>query len=197
MLRRVSCLGLAGAASAVLFVSESAFAHVGFTEPYYANQTQVLKFLLGHGCEGVDSSSIEITLPSDVSSVRVTPSTFGSVEVKKNDAGVATSVIWTNTRPSDADDRFYELLIRAKLPDAPFSTLLFPAKQICKGKDGNDVVVNWSATPEEVAAAKEGEEPSPAPSVLLLPARMAGWNKFTVKEKLSDLTAYPFGRARG
>jgi uncharacterized protein YcnI len=147
-------------------------------------------FVVGHGCEGADTSKIEITIPETVTSVRALPSVFGPVEVKKNDSGLVTSVVWTNPQPKASDDYLYELAIRAKLPDAPFTTVLFPTKQTCKDKDGNEVVVDWKATPEEVAAAKEGEEPDPAPSVTILPARKPGWNKFTVKAALTDLTIF-------
>src|SRR5436305_1896738 len=47
-----------------------------------------------------------------------------------------------------------------------------------------------AATPEQIANAKEGEEPEPAPAVAILPVRKGGWNKFTVKSKLTDLTVF-------
>ena len=50
--------------------------------------------------------------------------------------------------------------------------------------------VEWKALPEEVAAAPKGEEPEPAPALVILPARSAGWNKFTVPSKVTDLSIF-------
>ena len=178
-------------AAAAALSSGLAFAHVGVTSPGYANQTQVLTFSVGHGCEGADTSKIEVTIPESVTSVRGVPNVFGSVEVKKDDAGVVTSVVWTNPQPKASDDYYYQLQIRAKLPDAPFTTVLFPTKQTCKDKDGKEIIADWKATPEETAAAGDSEDgPLPAPAVSILPARKLGWNKFTVKSKLTDLTVF-------
>lgn len=177
-------------AGAVALSSSLAFAHVSVSSPGFANQSQLLTFGIGHGCEGADTSKLEVTIPSSVTSVRVVPNVFGPVEIKKDDAGNVTGVIWTNPQPRAADEMYYQLSIRAKLPDAPFTSVLFPAKQTCKDKDGKESVVDWKATPEEVAAAKEGEEPEPAPAVLIVPVRKLGWNKFTIKDKLTDLTAF-------
>lgn len=168
-----------------------ALAHVGVTSPGFANQTQLLTFSVGHGCEGADTSQIEVSIPDSVSSVRAVPSLFGAVEVKKDDAGVVTSVVWTNAQPRAADELYYQLQIRAKLPDAPFTTVLFPTKQTCKDKDGNELVTDWKATAEETAAAGDSEDgPPPAPAVKVLPPRKPGWNKFTVKNKLTELSVF-------
>ena len=185
-----SYVAVTSAAAAVLS-SGLAYAHVGVTSPGFANQTQVLTFSVGHGCEGADTSRIEVTIPESVTQVRGVPNTFGAVEVKRNDANVVTSVVWTNPEPKAADLYYYQLQIRAKLPDAPFTTVLFPTKQTCKDKDGNEIVADWRATPEEAEAAGDSEEgPLPAPAVAILPARKLGWNKFNVKSKLTDLTVF-------
>jgi uncharacterized protein YcnI len=175
---------------AATLTSSLAFAHVGVTSPGFANQTQVLTFSVGHGCEGADTSRIEVSIPDSVTSVRAVPNVFGSVEVKKDDNLVVKSVVWTNPQPKAADDFYYQLQIRAKLPDAPFTTLLFPTKQTCKDAEGKEIVVDWNATPEQAAAASDSEEVPPAPAVAILPVRKLGWNKFTVKEKLTDLTVF-------
>jgi uncharacterized protein YcnI len=185
-----SYVAVTSAAAAVLS-SGLAFAHVGVSSPGFANQTQVLTFSVGHGCEGADTSKIEVTIPESVTSVRGVPSVFGGVEVKRNDANVVTSVVWTNPQPKADDLYYYQLQIRAKLPDEPFTTLLFPTKQTCKDKDGKEIIADWKATPEEAEAAGDSEDgPLPAPAVAILPARKLGWNKFTVKAKLTDLTVF-------
>jgi uncharacterized protein YcnI len=182
-------VAVASACAAVL-TSSSAFAHVSVSSPAFAKQSALLTFSIGHGCEGADSSQLDITIPESVTSVRAMPSLFGAVEIQKNAAGTVTHVIWTNPAPRKADDLFYQAAIRATMPDAPFTTLLFPAKQTCKAADGKESTVDWVATPEQVANAKQGEEPEPAPAVAILPLRKSGWNKFTVKSKLSDLTIF-------
>jgi periplasmic copper chaperone A len=185
-----SYVAVTSAAAAVLS-SGLAFAHVGVTSPGFANQTQVLTFSVGHGCEGADTSKIEVTIPDGVTQVRGVPNAFGAVEVIRNDADVVTTVVWNNPQPKAADDYYYQLQIRAKLPDAPFTTVLFPTKQTCKDKDGKEIVADWKATAEEAEAAGDSEEgPLPAPAVAILPARKLGWNKFAVKSKLTDLTVF-------
>src|SRR5262245_34094242 len=127
------------AAAAAVFSSGLAFAHVGVTSPGFANQNQVLTFSVGHGCEGADTTKVEVKIPESVTSVLALPSVFGPVEIKKDSAGTVTSVIWTNAQPRAADEVYYQVAIRAKLPDAPFTTVLFPTTQTCK-KNGKDVV---------------------------------------------------------
>ena len=171
------------------FVS-TASAHVSVSSPGFAGQSQVLTFGVGHGCEGADTIRIEVAIPAEVTSVRAIPSVFGDVEVKTDDSGAVTGVIWSKADARAKDELFYQLAIRAKLPDAPFTTVYFKAKQTCKAEDGKESVVDWAATAEEVAAAKMGEEPEPAPSVLILPVRASGWNKYTVKDAVKDLSVF-------
>ena len=189
MLSHFRFAAVLGAAS--LLFTTPAFAHVAVAGPAFAGQTQVINFSIGHGCAGADTFRLEVALPKEVSSVRVIPSVFGDAEIKTDDAGAALSVIWSKpaaTRPQD--DQFYQLAIRAKLPDAPFTTLYFPAKQSCRAADGTESVVEWAATAEEVAAAKMGEEPEPAPALSILPVRFTGWNKYTTKTKIADLSVF-------
>jgi uncharacterized protein YcnI len=177
--------------SATLLFAPTAFAHVSLAGPGYANQNQVLTFSVGHGCEGADTYKIEVTIPKEVTSVRAMPNVFGDHEVRTDDAGIVTAVVWTKSAKVRAkDDSFYQLAIRIKVPDAPFSTLYFPAKQTCRTPDGTESVVDWKATVEEVAAAKEGQEPEPAPTLVILPVHYGGWNKFTVKNKIADLSVF-------
>jgi periplasmic copper chaperone A len=169
----------------------SAFAHVSVSGAAYANQNTLLTFGIGHGCEGADTVALEVTIPEEVTGVRVLPSgVFGSAELKADDTGVVTAVVWTKDTARAADDGYYQLQIRAKMPDAPFTTLLFPAKQTCRKADGSELVTDWKATPEEVAAAPMGEEPEPAPTLVVLPVRAPGWNKLTTKVAIRDLKIF-------
>jgi periplasmic copper chaperone A len=189
MLSRVgSAALLAGMTS--LF-APTAFAHISLSSPGYAGTNQVLTFSVGHGCEGSDTYSVEVTIPKEVTSVRAMPSTFGEAEVIADDAGIVSAVKWTKAGKIHAqDDQYYQLAIRIGVPKTPFVTLLFPAKQTCRAADGSEKVVDWNATPEEVAAAKEGEEPEPAPALVILPARVNGWNKYKAPAKITDLSIF-------
>lgn len=177
--------------SATLCYAPAAFAHISLTGPGFANQNQILTFSVGHGCEGADTYKVEVSIPKDVTSVRAMPGVFGDAEVVTDDAGLVTSVVWTKSSKVRAkDDAYYQLAIRIKVPDAPFTSLYFPAKQTCRAADGKESVVDWKATIEEVKAAKEGEEPEPAPILVILPVRYPGWNKFTVKSSITDLSVF-------
>jgi uncharacterized protein YcnI len=189
MLSRLGTAALLAGTSLVF--APTAFAHITLTGPGYAGQTQLLTFNVGHGCEGSDTYSVEVTIPKEVTTVRAMPSVFGEAEVVADDAGVVSSVKWTKAAKIKAkDDQFYQVAIRIGVPMTPFVTLLFPAKQTCRAADGTEKVVDWAATAEQVAAAKQGEEPEPAPALVVLPPRSTGWNKFTSKTKITDLSIF-------
>jgi periplasmic copper chaperone A len=189
MLSRLGTASLLAGAS--LLFAPTAFAHVSLAGPGYAGQSQVLTFSVGHGCEGSDTYSVEVAIPKEVTTLRAMPSVFGEAEVVADDAGIVSSVKWTKAGKIHAkDDLFYQVAIRISVPMTPFVTLLFPAKQTCRAADGTETVVNWAATAEEVAAAKAGEEPEPAPALVILPVRSTGWNKFTSKTKITDLSIF-------
>lgn len=183
------------AVASLLALSSTALAHVSVSGAAYANQNAVLTFGVGHGCEGADTVAIEVTIPKEVGTgLRVVPhGVFGTAEVKVDDAKVVTSVLWTKDAARATDDGYYQLQLRAKMPDAPFSTLLFPTKQTCRAADGTEYVTDWKATPEEVEAAKNKDAevpPEPAPVLTVLPVRGPGWNKFTAKSAIADLTIF-------
>ena len=117
MLSRVRLAALSS--SATLLLASTAFAHVSVTPLGYAKQNQVLTFGVGHGCEGADTYKIEVSIPKEVTSLRALPSTFGDYEIKADDAGVVTGVVWTKAAKVRAkDDSYYQLSIRIGVPDA-------------------------------------------------------------------------------
>ena len=177
---------------AISLYAPAAFAHIAITAPGYADQNNVVTFSVGHGCEGADTYTVEVTIPKEVTSVRAMPSvSFNDPEVSTDDAGLVTAVSWTKSGKVRAkDDGYYQLAIRIKVPNTPFSTLYFPTKQTCRTADGKESVVDWKATIEEVAAAKEGEEPEPAPVLNILPVRYPGWNKIKVAKDIKDLSIF-------
>jgi len=167
-----------------------ASAHVSVSSPGFANQTQVLTFGVGHGCEGADTTRIEVRIPSDVTSVSALPSFWGEAELVTNDAGLVTSVVWKKDKARANADHYYQFAIRVKLPDAPFTTLYFPTKQSCKLSNGEEKVTDWAALPGESKQDSSGEEDSPAPAVQILPVRTPGWNKFKVAKDVTDLKIF-------
>jgi uncharacterized protein YcnI len=179
------------ALASLLALSSTALAHVSVSGAAYANQNAVLTFGVGHGCEGFDTVAIEVTIPKEVTGVRAVPhGVFSTAKVNVDDAKIVTSVLWTKDTARETDDGYYQLQLRAKMPDAPFSTLLFPTKQTCRAPDGTEYVTDWKATPEEAAAANGGEEIPPAPALTVLPVRGPGWNKFTAKSAIDDLAIF-------
>lgn len=179
------------ALTAVLLAPTLASAHISVSGPGYANTTQEISFSVGHGCTDAngapsDTSSVTIDIPVGVTSVRAMPNAFGKVTVTREDPAVPTSrvvsVTWTKA-PGDvikADDNFYKLVLRLKVPNAPFTTVYFPTHQTCTTGTGTVLpVVDWVGTvpnPSEDA----GAAPEPAPALNVLPARAPGWNKVTV-----------------
>lgn len=183
--RSIAALG-----SAALLLSSTALAHVGVNGPGIAGTNQVLTFGVGHGCEGLDTVSIEIAIPSEVTTVRalVGPVGFGEAELTLDDAELVTKVKWEKAESRPADDSYYQFGLRVGVPDMPFKTLYFPATQVCRGEDGEDVVVEWALTAEEAEGA--GDHALEAPALKIIPKRWNGWNKFTVADKVEDLTIF-------
>jgi len=178
----------------VWLAASNASAHVSVTGGIgFANQTQEITFGVGHGCSGVDTLSVRIEIPAGVTSVRAIGGLLGAPKVQTDGAGLVTAVTWRKPMNELAigDPNYYKVSLRAKLPDAPFSILYFPAKQTCSTPEGVMSSVDWVATPA-MPDAGAGE---PAPSLIVLPSRTPGWNKFTLKQAVNDLKS-AFGDAQ-
>lgn len=179
----VAVLALAGVAIAPAVAA----AHISATTaagPAYADATQEVFFHVGHGCEGSDTSSITVEVPPSVVTVRAVDSTFAKAVLTKDTAGKIVSVTWTRTDPDPTakDEKFYKLSLRIKVPKEPFSVVYFPTHQTCQTSAG-PVTTDWvGATENESHDA--GAAPEPAPALLVLPARHAGWNKYIIPAAL-------------
>jgi hypothetical protein len=64
-----------------------------------------------------------------------------------------------------------------KLPDAPFSTVYFKAHQTCRDTAGVEEVVEWVGLSSDPDA---GTAVEPAAPLRIVPARLPGWNKYTL-----------------
>ncbi len=176
------------AAGLTLLAGGTASAHVEIEEAGTANASQVTTFKVGHGCSGSDTYSVEIKIPAGVTSVRpLFGGALGEPKIVKDATGAVTSVSWTKSTVLDSDYAFYQLSIRLKTPDAPFTTLYFPTTQKCRTAAGVELpAVEWSAT-----TPSTGENgPEPAPALVLLPPHSAGWNKWTVPVAITDLSVF-------
>jgi uncharacterized protein YcnI len=178
----ILCVGLfpRAAAAHVTVVSGVAF----------ANTTQEISLGVAHGCAGVDTSSVRVEIPAGVTSVRAERSDFGAVSMETDATGAVTAVDWqkpdSDLLPSDI--AYYKLVMRIKVPNQPFTTLLFPAHQTCKDPSGNTTTEDWVADPGDPAVA--AGTANPAPALVIVPARQPGWNTFTVPATIPDLSAY-------
>ena len=177
--------------------STVAFAHVtvaGPTPPY-AGASFDADFTVGHGCDGADTYRVKVRIPEGVTGVRPVDSTFGKAEVEKDGAGNVTAVTWTKAAGDvkAADSHYYHFGLRAKLPSRPFTTVFFPTEQTCRTPAGVETTVGWTGTAGEHSHDGDaGTAPAenPAPSLYLLPARLPGWNPYTVEEHVHDLTVF-------
>ena len=171
----------------VAALAGAAEAHVSISSgPAAANKSQMITLAVGHGCEDanakhLDTIKVRVTIPAGVTGVRALFSDFGKPTLIKSGSTV-TAVEWTKPTSEllDGDDGYYELEIRAKVPDAPFTKLKFDVQQTCEDSTSHaQVVVDWNA-PE---GSTTGE---PAPYLTVVPARTPGWNKFTVPRALAQ-----------
>lgn len=183
-----SISGILAASAVTLGLASTASAHVSISSgPAEANKSQVISFGVGHGCEDaaqkhLDTIKIRVTIPAGVTSVRALFSDFGKPTLIKNGTTV-THVEWTKPRAEllDGDDSYYDLKIRARVPDAPFTKLKFDVEQTCQDSTTDaQIVVNWDD-------AEDTADGSPAPQLVVIPVRSTtGWSEITVPRAVSQ-----------
>ena len=188
-------LASASVAVVMLFVPGLSRAHVSIVSgTAVANATQEVTFGVGHGCAGADTYKVRVMIPAGVTSVRPLRSDFGKVSVEKDAAGIINAVVWQkpDVEALDADIAYYKLVVRMKVPDAPFTSLYFPSEQTCRAANGTLSTVAWSMLPTDPIV--DGGADEPAPELRLVPARRPGWNKYVVPRAIADLSLF-FGDA--
>jgi uncharacterized protein YcnI len=174
------------AATFVTITAGVASAHPSVSSgPAQATKSQKITFGLGHGCDGDDTMSLRIEIPAGVSSVRAMPSDVYKATIEGTSAAV-TAVVWTKdvSQVLDSDHGYYEFVIRARVADVPFTKIYFRIHQTCRGMDGTITEVPWVALP--------GEQGEPAAPLTVVPARVSGWNRYTLSTMITaaDLPAY-------
>jgi uncharacterized protein YcnI len=171
----------------LLAIPAIAHAHVSISSgPAAANKSQIITLAVGHGCEDangkhLDTIKVRVAIPAGVTSIRALRSDFGKPALVKS-GDTVTHVEWTKpvSELLDGDDGYYELKIRARVPDMPFAKLKFDVEQTCQDSTTQaQVVVNW----DQPEGSTTGE---PAPLLTVVPARTSGWNKITVPRALAQ-----------
>ncbi|MBL9019387.1 MAG: DUF1775 domain-containing protein [Myxococcales bacterium] len=160
---------------ATLSFASIAEAHVSISSgPAQANKSQKITFGVGHGCDGADTVKVRVEMPAGVSSVRVFHSDFGKPTIEGTAAAV-TAVVWTKDAADllGEDYGYYELTIRARVADVPFTGILFKVFQTCRTSAGVETTVAW----DQPAGSTTGE---PGPVLNVVPGRITGWNKYTL-----------------
>lgn len=178
----------------VLLVPSLASAHVSLTSgPAQANKSQLVTFGVGHGCtdtagKHLDTVKVTVQIPAGVTGVRGLRSDFGNPSYTKDGAGLVTAITWTKPASDllDADDSYYEVKLRGKVPDAPFTKLQWNVIQVCEDSTTHaQITVPW----DQPEGSTTGE---PAAIQMVVPARTNGWNKFTMSRALTieEVAAY-------
>jgi uncharacterized protein YcnI len=159
--RRAATLALSGLAAAAMISSAgAASAHVSVTPAQApAGSYQVLRFGVGHGCDGQASTALSIQIPPGVKVARPQPKPGWtlSADWPKGETERPAAITWTGELPAN---QFDEFLILVRLP-AEAGALAFPAIQTCGGAQNR-----WVETPQPGGARPE----HPAPTVLVTPA---------------------------
>lgn len=172
----------AGVVLAGVLSSSVAFAHISVASgPAAADKSSKITFSVGHGCDvgGVhyDTLKVRVIIPAGITGVRALTSDFGKATVTKTGTpAVATEIEWARD-PADLmadDDGFYEITIRGKVANTPYSKIMFVVHQVCL-VGGIEMTTSW----DQPEGATTG---NPAPQLVVVPARLnpVGWNKFTI-----------------
>ena len=151
------------AAAAALCAAGSASAHVSLSpSTAVAGSYQVLRFGLGHGCDGKATTALRIEIPASVFIARPQPKPGWALAIEHppGKADAVSAIVWRGELPPD---QFDEFLMLAKLPPGE-ARLAFPAIQSCGAEE-----IRWTES-----VGSDGARPQhPAPALFLTPATTA------------------------
>jgi len=161
-----------------LLATSTASAHVSLSSgPAAANKSQKITFGVGHGCDmagtEIDTYRVRIDIPAGITSVRAFTSDFGKPRLIKTN-GTLVAIEWQKPLADlQAEDfQYYEITLRAKVGDVPFSQIKWDVHQTCRTTAGVEVTVDWTEAP--------GGTGNTSPMLTVVPARTTGWNKYTM-----------------
>jgi len=147
----------AALAGALTLATGGAQAHVALSPPTAAaGSHQVLRFGVGHGCEGQPTTGLRIEIPEGVVSARPQPKPGWTLQIDHADGERVRAITWRGALPAD---QFEEFLIQVHFPAAA-GPLAFPSVQACGATE-----IRWA----EPAAAGGDKPKRPAPAILLTP----------------------------
>lgn len=139
-----------------------------------AGEQTVIRFRVGHACDGSPTTAVSVQLPDTVTSV--TPQFLPGWEIDTESGPLAEPVevhgetvtegireiTWSGGRPIP-DHTYFDFGVSMLLPDRPGKTLYFPVVQTCESGE-----TAWIEVP---AKGEDGHDlESPAPSVQLTAA---------------------------
>lgn len=147
-------------AASSLIAAGAANAHVSLQPATaVAESYQVLRFGVGHGCDGEPTTALRIEIPAGVSVARPQPKPGWSLSIEPAPGrpDKVSVVVWSGGLPAD---QFDEFLILAKLPPGE-GLLAFPVVQACGDRENRwvEITVPGAARPSH-----------PAPALTLTPA---------------------------
>jgi hypothetical protein len=193
-----------------LLAPSVASAHIGILGPVLANKTnQKITFAINHGCTApapsgakLDTLSVRVDIPTvgiDRTTVRAMSSDLSNspvVDRTGTDPGATVNFVkWTRDPANlqNGDVWYYEVTIKVKTLDVPFTKIPFVITQVCRPQGGNpdgsqDVTVVWEGPSSNA---------EPSPQLLVVPAHATGWHKFTLTTAVAaaDFGTY-FGDAQ-
>jgi hypothetical protein len=164
--------------ASVLLAATPVAAHVSVSGPAAANKSQKITFGVGHGCHigdiEADTYKVRLDIPAgiDPAGLRAFTSDFGKPKMIRDGANKIIAVEWQKPLADlqdDEDTQYYEIAIRAKVTDVPFTQIKWDIHQTCRTTAGTELTVSWNEAP--------GGTGNTSPMMSVLPSRLPGWNK--------------------
>lgn len=126
------------ALAAALAAATAASAHVSVQPASAAAESyQVLRFGVGHGCDGKATTALRIEIPAGVSVARPQSRPGWRLRIERDPGDTVTAIAWQGELPAD---HFEEFVVLTKLPTGE-GPLAFPATQTCGASE-----VRWGDT---------------------------------------------------
>ncbi len=176
---------LAASIVMALGICQGASAHTGFvvdaTSIPIAGNSYTGTIRGGHGCEddlgnAFDTVRLEVSIPAGVTGVKPYDAPWGKATLEKDVGGNVTKLIWTKSgEPLPEDTHLYNVTFRARLPNAPLTSVVFNTVHFCLNSSNQEISHEWIDTD--------------GPTLNLVPARSPGWNKYTAGVEVPDVTA--------
>jgi periplasmic copper chaperone A len=166
---------IAAATILTLLSSTPVFAHVVLDQPTAtAGSTYRAALRVGHGCDGLPTTSLKVVLPPVVRGAKPMPKPGWALQVTtvkldtpytshgKTITSHVSEITWTATTPEAAlpDAHFDEFVLRATLPSTA-GTLWFKVEQGCEA-NGRTARNLWTQVPSEGSSTRGLDTPAAA-----------------------------------